>query len=608
MKYYLIFTLLLLTVLTSFAQNDSTTHTLDEVIIKENRMKIPFSKSSRNISIIHRKEIETTPARSLQEILSFTPGLDVRQRGVSGVQADIGIRGGSFEQTLMLVNGIKLSDPQTGHHMVNIPVPLSSVQRIDVLKGPASRIYGQNAYAGAINIITELPDSFNLQAGLYGGDFGMRGGSFQASLPIGKYKQNIAVSHDASDGHWYNSDYSINTLFYEAGIALTNTQEIKTMLSFANRDFGANGFYTSSFPDQWESVQTSLAAISHTLEAGNTYLQTRAYWRSNKDEFRLKRNDPSFFQNQHTTNVYAIEINGRQDTDFGTVGYGLEGRQEKIDSNNLGLRERTIMGAFLEHRMNFSEFGDIRAGVYSNYYSEYGWKHFPGAELGYQLNSWLRTYANFGMSYRIPTYTDLYYVGPTNIGNDQLKPEKAINYEGGFKILKKGFRAEIVYFNRHTDNLIEWTRADTESPWVPQNFNEVTFQGIETGVQYQFTNGQNDFKLREISISYNFIDANLIEKEGIETRYSLTALRHQLITGLQLAYKENLELTAKMRYIERMSLAPYLLLDARVDFNRLKKFSFFAEISNISNTDYVEAGTVQMPGRWARAGMNFRLK
>ena len=284
MKYYLIFTLLLLTVLTSFAQNDSTTHTLDEVIIKENRMKIPFSKSSRNISIIHRKEIETTPARSLQEILSFTPGLDVRQRGVSGVQADIGIRGGSFEQTLMLVNGIKLSDPQTGHHMVNIPVPLSSVQRIDVLKGPASRIYGQNAYAGAINIITELPDSFNLQAGLYGGDFGMRGGSFQASLPVGKFKQNIAVSHDASDGHWYNSDYSINTLFYEAGIALTNTQEIKTMLSFANRDFGANGFYTSSFPDQWESVQTSLAAISHTLEAGNTYLQTRAYWRSNKDE------------------------------------------------------------------------------------------------------------------------------------------------------------------------------------------------------------------------------------------------------------------------------------------------------------------------------------
>lgn len=289
------------------------------------------------------------------------------------------------------------------------------------------------------------------------------------------------------------------------------------------------------------------------------------------------------------------------------MGFGVEGRQEKIDSNNLGLRERTIMGAFLEHRTNFSKHGDIRAGLYSNYYSEYGWKHFPGAELGYQLNPWLRSYANFGVSFRIPTYTDLYYVGPTNIGNDMLEPEKAVNYEAGFKLSKNGFIAELVYFNRHTDNLIEWTREDSEGPWKPQNFNEVTFQGVEAGFQYRFEGTQNDLQLREVSLSYNFIDANLIEKEGIETRYSLTALRHQLISGFQLAFKNNIELTAKMRYIERMSLDPYFLLDARLDFNRLKKFSFFTEVSNISNTDYIEAGTVQMPGRWARAGMNFRL-
>jgi iron complex outermembrane receptor protein len=314
---------------------------------------------------------------------------------------------------------------------------------------------------------------------------------------------------------------------------LTNTQELKTIISFANRDFGANGFYSSSFPDQWESIQTSLAAISHTLEKGNTYLLSRAYWRRNQDEFRLVRNDPSFFQNQHTTDVYALEINGSQETDFGTVGFGIEGRQEKIDSNNLGLRERTIMGAYLEHRLTFAQHGDIRAGIYSNYFSEYGWKHFPGAELGYQLNPWLRSYANFGVSFRIPTYTDLYYVGPTNIGNDALEPEQAINYEGGFKISKKGLRAEVVYFNRHTNNLIEWTRNDPDAPWQPQNFNEVTFQGIETGVNYRFENRPKNFNLREVSISYNFIDADLKEKEGLETRYSLTALRQQVITGIQ---------------------------------------------------------------------------
>src|SRR5690606_7077169 len=130
------------------AQTDTTTQKLDEIIIQENRIQIPFSKQSRNISLVDRQQIETTPARSLPEVLTFVPGVDVRQRGVTGIQADIGIRGGSFEQTLMLLNGIKLSDPQTGHHMMNVPVPLVNVDRVEVLKGPASRIFGQNAYTG----------------------------------------------------------------------------------------------------------------------------------------------------------------------------------------------------------------------------------------------------------------------------------------------------------------------------------------------------------------------------------------------------------------------------------------------------------------------------
>lgn len=588
-------------------QEDSLSFTLEEVLIKENRMEIPFSKSSRNIHVIHRKALETTPARSLQEMLSFTPGVDVRQRGVGGVQADIGIRGGSFEQTLMLINGIKLSDPQTGHHMVNIPVPLAGIRRIDVLKGPASRIFGQNAYAGAINVITELPETYNLHANLYGGDFGMRGGTFQLGLPMGKVKQNLAVSHDASDGHWYNSDYAVTNLFYEGGLALTPFQEVKAMVAYANRDFGANGFYSSSFPDQWESIQTTLAAISHTFDHDQSYVQTRIYWRRNQDEFRLRRNEPDFFQNQHSTDVMALEINGRRELAIGTLGMGLEGRKEQIDSNNLGKRDRTLLGAFLEHRLEFAEKGDIRAGVYSNYYSEYGWKHFPGAEIGYQLRPWMRTYANFGSSFRIPTYTDLYYSGPTNIGNENLEPEKALSYEGGIKIFKKGLQAEMVYFSRRTTNLIEWARPDTESPWQPQNFNEVVFQGLELGLLYAFTSSTSSVKMQEISLSYNFIDANLVEQEGQETRYSLNALRHQLIGGLQVSYEEHLELTAKSRYIERMKLDPYFLLDIRLDINRLKKVGFFAEISNLSNTDYIEAGTVQMPGRWARGGLTVNL-
>ena len=247
------------------ASQDTTTVDLGEVTIMENRMEIPFNKVSRNITVINRKAIETTPARSLQEVLSFTPGVDVRQRGVSGVQADIGIRGGNFEQTLMLINGIKLTDPQTGHHMVNIPVPLQAIQRVEVLKGPGSRIFGQNAFAGAVNVITTLSDKKSLNIQGFGGDFGMRGGSIVSSLPIGKYKQTISASHDASDGHWYNSDFKVTNLFYESGFDINDRNEIRAMAGYSDREFGANGFYTNSFPDQWESVQTFLAALSLSL-------------------------------------------------------------------------------------------------------------------------------------------------------------------------------------------------------------------------------------------------------------------------------------------------------------------------------------------------------
>lgn len=590
------------------AQNDTTTQKLEEVLIQENRIQIPFSKQSRNISLVDRQQIETTPARSLQEILSFVPGVDVRQRGVTGVQADIGIRGGSFGQTLMLLNGIKLSDPQTGHHMMNIPVPLINIDRVEVLKGPASRIFGQNAYAGAINIITALSNQKSLRLQGYAGDFGMKGINFAGSLPAGKYKQNLAVSYDDSDGHWYNSDYKVANVFYEGGIDLNEKNAVRGMVAYTDRTFGANGFYTSTFPDQWESIQTTLASLSHTLNLGNFYLNTRGYWRRNVDEFRLRRNEPEFYQNNHTSDVFALEANGNFKSSLGTTGFGIETRKEKIESTNLGNRDRTLTGIFLEQLVNFGDKIDLRAGLYSNYYSEYGWKHFPGVEVGLQVAPTLRFYSGYGVSYRIPSYTDLYYKGPTNIGNDQLVPEQAQNFEIGAKWNKSGFMAELVYFNRNTDNLIEWTRPNSSTPWQPQNFNEVTFNGIEASLNYRVNSTGKSIQVREFMVSYNYINTNLIAQPGTETRYALAALKNQFIGGILVGIGPKVEWNTKMRYVERESRDPYFVLDMRADYNRLGKVGFFAEASNITNTEYIEAGTVQMPGRWFRAGFMLNLE
>lgn len=594
------------------AQEDSTkVLDLNEVTIMENRMEIPFAEVSRNIHLIQREEIETSPARSIQEVLSFVPGIDVRQRGVGGIQADVGIRGGSFDQTLMLLNGIKLNDPQTGHHMMNIPIPLYGISRIEVLKGPGSRIYGPNAYAGAVNIRTLIPNQRTFNGQIYGGDFGLRGGSISASLPVGNYRQTLAVSHDASDGHWHNSDFKVSNVFYEAALEVDDQNELKAMAAFADRDFGANGFFTNSHPDQWESVQTFLYALSHTLTTQDWYLQSRTYWRRNLDEFRLRRHEPEFFTNNHSSDVLAIEVNARYDSKIGSTGLGLEGRKEKIESNNLGNRQREFVGIFAEHRLSFWDKWDFRAGMYSNYYNEYGWKHFPGAELGFQLSESSRLYSNYGKSYRIPTFTDLYYEDPSNVSNPDLEPEQAVSLEAGWKYQKGKVAWELVYFNRHTENLIDWIRApgsESPNPWTAENMSEVTFHGLETSFNYAWQRKIGWTTLEKISFSYNLLDANLTQPEGVESRYALNSLKHQLIGGLQAGFGETVELTVKARYLERIASDPYFLLDARVDFRRMKVIGFFLEASNISNTEYTEAGFVQMPRRWVKGGVSFNLE
>src|SRR5690606_35249645 len=178
------------------------------------------------------------PARSLQTALSFVPGVDVRQRGVGGVQADVGIRGGSSEQTLMLINGIKIFHPQTAHHMMNMPLPLTAIKRLDVFKGPATTMFGPNAYAGAINILTTIPSHSDFHLDAFAGDFGLYGIDASSALPVGKYHQKVSLAHLASKGYQFNSDFKVNNIFYESEYALNPHHLLNAFVGYTDRNFG----------------------------------------------------------------------------------------------------------------------------------------------------------------------------------------------------------------------------------------------------------------------------------------------------------------------------------------------------------------------------------
>ena len=238
---------------------------VEEVVVSAQRAPVAFSQVARIVKVIGKEEIQSAPVQSLQDLLEYSLNVDVRQRGNYGVQADISIRGGSFDQVLILLNGININDPQTGHHSLNLPVSFDAIERIEILEGPASRIYGPNAFSGAINIITGTSDNSNLKARLSGGENGYYDAGLSGTFISGKLKNFVSVDHRNSDGYIKNTDFKLTDAFYQGNLA-TKAGALEWQAGHTDRAFGANSFYTPAYPDQFEQVKTTFASVK--METG----------------------------------------------------------------------------------------------------------------------------------------------------------------------------------------------------------------------------------------------------------------------------------------------------------------------------------------------------
>jgi vitamin B12 transporter len=606
MRSFLLSFFFLITVIKVYAQRSSDSIVLKEIIITENRLEIPFSSSSRDINIIDKKTLQSLPVQSVSEALSYLPGVDVRQRGVDGVQADISIRGGTFDQTLVLINGMKLTDPQTGHLMMNLPLSLENISEIVVLKGPGSRIYGQNAFSGVVNIITKVPDEKFILVKGHGGDFGTYGAHISFSLPDRKYRQYLSLSRDASTGYRYNTDYSINNVFYQSELDL-NKGTLNFLGGYTNRRFGANGFYgNATYTQQWEGDKTSFLNLGYTKKYGKTTFKPRVYWRRNHDDYILVKSNPSLYHNKHTTNVTGIELNTKIDNRLGSMGLGIEARDEAIVSSNLDSHQRRNIGIYAEQKVFVAKI-DFTPGVYVNWYDHYGWNAFPGIDAGYNLTSNIRLYANVGRSYRLPTYTDLFYKSPVQLGDPSLRPEESITYEAGTRYTLSGITAEINYFYQDANRLIDWVKSSSLDTLRAVNISNIKKNGVEISVRVDPSKMTGSpFFINHISLSYNYILEKYNYPENLTSLYALQSLKHQLIFGVGHKIYKNINNSLIIRYIQRIDTSPYWLVDSRLSWNN-PLFTIFAEATNITNTSYVEVMT-PMPGRWFRAGLSYKLQ
>ena len=573
------------------AFSQEKTQELDSIVINSTRISLPFKKNSRTINIITAKDIKNSAATNVADLLQQVTGVDVRRRGTGGGQSDLYIRGGGFDQTLLLIDGIKMDDAQTGHHSMNAALPIEVIERIEIIKGPAARIFGQNAFTGAINIVTKKRLNNKVSINVEAGSFGQLNGS----VTLGKETENSSIiAHVGaltSDGYRNNSDYN-NQNYFLKGIFNKKKQPIEVIATFFDKKFGAENFYTTNVTfNEYEETQNSLIGVSTTFKSNKFNVTPRIYWRRGQDMFLLRRDDPGFYRNFHITNKIGVETNASYTSDIGITGFGVDFSRFSIQSNNLGERVRTMVNFFLEQRFKLGSF-DITPGIAATYFSDFKFNAFPGLDIGVQISDKVRLYGNVGYTFRAPTFTDLYYSDPATSGNPNLEPEKAFAQEIGLNYSDDKFSGSLAIFNRDSEDLIDYVRQNTSvNIFTAANITEVSTQGVEFESAYNFK--MNNYN-QTITFGYTYLNDDILDQNKDLSRYSLNTLKHQLITRFTSQLFKNVRQNIIYKHAERTVGTSYNVWDASliVDFN---KFTFSLTANNIFNAEYIESGFVQMP-------------
>lgn len=616
--------------------------TLDEVNVTGSRAPIARSQAARMVTVLDRKAIAAAPVQSVNDLLKYAAGVDVRQRGPIGAQTDVSIRGGSNEQITILLNGINICDPQTGHNAFDFPVELSEIERIEVLEGPAGRVYGSSSLIGAINIITRTPSKTSLNARAEGGSYGYASAGLRANVASGRWNNQVSGSYTRSDGYSrnaagaLNADYATGKAFYQ-GNYTDEDVTVKWHAGLSVKDFGSNTFYGFKWDDQFEHTFKTFTAIQAETRHGAFHLKPSIYWNHNFDRFELYRNDASKVPfNYNRGDVYGLNLDSYFDWLGGRTAFGAELRNEDYVSTNLGETlnrprpvggtdrqyvkglNRTNVSFNIEHNILLKRF-TLSAGLVAvkNSWADANMKIYPGADASYRIGNQWKIYASYNTSLRMPSLTELYYSVGGHQADKHLKPEELSAVEGGLKYESRWLQASAsVYHNRYK-NMIDWTRrisAGADAPWESVNFTRVNATGVEASATVDFSSLlPAQHVLRSLNLAYNYIDQEKNESGDIESKYSLEYLRHKFVAGLSMNPFSRLSLDLFYRFQERTgqyttaaghieNYSPYGLVDAKLAWTE-NHYRLYVEANNIFGRRYVDYGNVPQPGAWFIAGV-----
>ena len=626
---------------------------LEEVSVTGSRAPLTKSQAARMVTVLDRRDIAQAPVQSVNDLLKYAVGVDVRQRGPIGAQTDISIRGGTSEQIILLLNGINICDPQTGHNAMDLPVDLSEIVRIEVLEGPAGRIYGSSSLVGAINIVTKPASKTSTTLNLEGGSYGYAKASGRANLKQGAWNNQLSAGYSRSDGYSrsksgdLNADFSGAKAFYQ-GQYEDQQVRINWHLGIADKGWGSSTSYASpkwQADNQYEHTTKLYSAIQAETHFGKLRLMPSIYWNQNKDRYEGYRGQPDLMKyNYNRTDVYGVNLSSYFDW-FGTesapdhgghiqmrTAFGAELRNEDLVSGNLGEPlaqkhhisgtdrdyelgvNRTNISAYLEHNVLLRKF-TLSAGFVAvkNTWSNMNMTVYPGIDLSYRPNSNWTLHASYNTSLRMPSFTEMYYKLQGYQADPHLKPEEMNALEAGVTFQYSPFTFHTTIWHHNGRNMIDWimdTSKGSEAVWQSVNHTKINSTGIETGIDFAI-------KALQARIDYGYIHQDKELEEHIVSQYALEYLRHKLTARVDLPLVKRLTLGLNFRWQDRVGqytdfdgathdYEPYALLDARLTWQQ-NQWKVYAEANNLTDKRYRDYGLVEQPGRWLIFGTSITL-
>ena len=643
---------------------------LDSVLITEPAINIDscieHTCIGKTVQILTREDIKKLPVSSLSQLLDNTLGIDVRQRGSDDTQSDISIRGSSADQVLVLINGINFSDFQTGHHSMNLPLSLDDVSQIQVIEGAKAVEFGINSFAGVLNIITAPEQGHNAIIRLGIGQYGYQAISSKINITNSKLKSSLSAGYKGSKGYFKNTDFDLWHAFYSGTYKINLKSSLSFNLGFWSKNYGAYNFYTPTFPYQYEKIEGGLGSLTFKKRFSKKFkVNTSIYFRRQNEIFELFRESETWYimyngyfikdltdtakyypgiyepwnyyrhHNFHQSNlsgaksVFTYKNTGKLKY---TIKGGIEIRREEILSNVLGEPSSVLRpvefynGAYFDKyagRTNTSGFiyiskklkdkGHFFIGNVSTYSTQYGFSSCLGGHFAYNITNKTNIFISANQSMREPSFTDLYYNGPTNIGNPNLKPENSISYEIGLNSTGIAPQIKMTVFYRQGRNIIDWVRENEDQKWQTMNYTKLDTYGSEIFVSYGFNR-----LIKYISAGYRYLN-QIKPPMGLQSKYALDYMKHSAFIVIEGKYK-NAGWSVDATYNDRngsfekyvkgiwhtQEYEPYFLLNAKIWY-KYEDVNFYIQGSNLTNTQYYDISNVKLPGRWLRAGIEIEF-